>query len=1074
MFESGDSLQASFDIIQDFGAGDKIVFRWMSGVDLTETIGLNEVVRTYTWQGNIGATINQIKADVNLSNTAVFFTDTTNGWLYIKGSGSGDQFDNTLIQLNGRTTTLTANDFIYTNGSETIKSVKMTATDADNSGDQFGASVSGGDNWAVIGAPGDDGAGSNAGTVYLYQWQGNQRVLRETLTADDAAAGDGFGGAVAMRDDLLIVGAENDDVDGNSDSGSATIFRYNFMQDAWVQEASLNFTAAAAGDHLGAEVAIDGEWAAVATDATNANNQGVVLYRYEGSSWVQRDFLSASSLGYADGGEFGCSIAMENGMLVIGAAGDDTNGQNAGAAYVYRFNSGTNTWQFEAQLTDPAGNANDLFGTAVAVSQTDQFIPQDYIAVGAPGDDTGSVSVFHFNGTDWIRETTLTPSIGQTGDQFGISLRLDNDATLIVGAVNHSMGVGFFEYDHNGAGIWWEDSRVPLPGGTPVTGPVIISEGANSLILGLSGDQSTGTNAGAAYFYWDEDGARSTSGDDFLWGEEEADTLNGLEGNDVLFGDGNNDTLIGGEGNDLLDGQWGADSMTGGLGDDTYGVDNAGDTVFEYSGEGTDTVIAGITYTLADKPNIENLRLAGTVAINGTGNGRVNILTGNRGNNTLLGLAGNDTLYGGEGDDILDGGIGTDTMDGGVGNDTYYVDNILDKINPEASSSPTEIDTVIASVKWTLANNLENLTLIGSGAINGTGNALANTMVGNTAANILSGGLGNDNLDGGAGNDTLNGGNGNDILIGGLGIDTMVGGLGNDTYYVDSTDETITEASGTGSGVDTIMVGVSWNKVLSANVEKLILTGTDAINGQGNALANTLTGNTAANNLLGLAGNDTLIGNGGNDILNGGLGADNMTGGLGDDTYYVDNINDKTVEGAGTGTGIDTVLASITRTLAANVENLTLTGINAINGTGNGLNNTLIGNSANNILNGGLGNDTLDGGVGKDIFVFNTVLDAANNVDTIVSFIAADDTIRLDQTIFSSIEILGSLKDKGLFRASKTGLAADGDDYILYNTNSGVLYYDADGNGTDSAPVQFAILDNKPQNVTAADFVVVA
>jgi Ca2+-binding RTX toxin-like protein len=282
----------------------------------------------------------------------------------------------------------------------------------------------------------------------------------------------------------------------------------------------------------------------------------------------------------------------------------------------------------------------------------------------------------------------------------------------------------------------------------------------------------------------------------------------------------------------------------GGMGDDTYVVDNIGDTVTESLNEGIDTVQTSIIWSLG--ANLEKLTLTGTSAINGTGNELANTLTGNSGNN------------------ILDGGLGADSMAGGAGNDTYYVDNAADVVT-EAASAGT--DSVISSISWTLASNLENLTLAGTADINATGNTAANTLTGNAGANTLNGGTG---------------------------ADTMAGGAGNDTYVVDNTADVVTEALDAG----TDLVQTSVNFTLSANVENLTLTGTSAINGTGNTLDNTLTGNSAANVLTGGAGNDT---------LNGGAGADSLVGGVGNDTYWL-----------GRGYGIDTITEN--DTTAGNVD----------------------------------------------------------------------------------------------------------------------------------------------------------
>ncbi|MEJ0059361.1 MAG: hypothetical protein WDM79_07245 [Terricaulis sp.] len=134
-------------------------------------------------------------------------------------------------------------------------------------------------------------------------------------------------------------------------------------------------------------------------------------------------------------------------------------------------------------------------------------------------------------------------------------------------------------------------------------------------------------------------------------------------------------------------------------------------------------------------------------------------------------------------------------MTGGTGSDTYYVDNAGDVIVELSSQG---YDGVSASVSYTLATNVESLTLIGAAALNGDGNNLNNAMAGNEAANILHGANGNDTIDGAGGSDTLfgdggadaiTGGGGNDVINGGTGADTMTGGTGSDTYYVDNTGD---------------------------------------------------------------------------------------------------------------------------------------------------------------------------------------------------------------------------------------------------------------------------------------------
>ncbi|KII27879.1 M10 family metallopeptidase, partial [Pseudomonas fluorescens] len=326
-----------------------------------------------------------------------------------------------------------------------------------------------------------------------------------------------------------------------------------------------------------------------------------------------------------------------------------------------------------------------------------------------------------------------------------------------------------------------------------------------------------------------------------------------LTGTGNLNGTGNsvNNRITGNDGNNILDGGAGADTLIGGLGNDTYIVDNVGDTIVETStlaGE-IDSVWSSVDFTLS--ANVEVLSLSGTANLNGTGNSGVNYINGNSGNN------------------ILDGGAGADVLNGGLGNDTYIVDNIGDTVT-ESSTLASEIDTVRASVDWTLGANLENLVLTGD-AINGTGNALDNTLTGNAAANTLNGGAG---------------------------ADTMIGGDGVDTYYVDNLGDVVIETDASLTALDRVFASIDYT--LGANVENLILTGTANLNGTGNAVSNRITGND------------------GDNILDGGLGADTLIGGLGNDTYIVDNIGDTVTETSTLANEIDTVRASVDWTLGAN------------------------------------------------------------------------------------------------------------------------------------------------------------
>ena len=281
------------------------------------------------------------------------------------------------------------------------------------------------------------------------------------------------------------------------------------------------------------------------------------------------------------------------------------------------------------------------------------------------------------------------------------------------------------------------------------------------------------------------------------------ENLTGSDFDDTLAGNTNANVLRGGGGGDSLNGNAGSDKMIGGTGDDTYYVAQAGDTVDESDGDGIDTVFSSVSFSLVNGPRVlgdlEKLTLTGSANINGTGNAFDNVINGNSGNNTL---AGND------GADTLNGGAGIDKMIGGNGNDTSIVDNAGDKVDESGGSG---IDTVKSSITFSLADavhaigDIEKLTLTGSANIDGTGNALDNTITGNSGNNTLigndgldtlNGGSSDDALNGGLGSDKLNGGDGVDSLLGGVDSDSLTGGLNADTFVYLTLDDSTVAAAG--------------------------------------------------------------------------------------------------------------------------------------------------------------------------------------------------------------------------------------------------------------------------------------
>nr|WP_321982751.1 Calx-beta domain-containing protein [uncultured Cohaesibacter sp.] len=339
------------------------------------------------------------------------------------------------------------------------------------------------------------------------------------------------------------------------------------------------------------------------------------------------------------------------------------------------------------------------------------------------------------------------------------------------------------------------------------------------------------------------------AGNDTVRGGNGNDVVNGGDGSDHLFGDAGKDNLIGGLGADMLNGGAGADKMAGNQGNDTYIVDNVNDKVSEIAGQGVDLVKSSVTFSLKDNSQfIEKLTLIGNQNINGTGNGLANTIWGNSAKNVLFGINGNDklygasgadtlnggngndllnggngndhlfgnagadTLFGGLGNDVLNGGLGADKMWGNKGNDIYVVDNVGDEVNEVANQGLDQVRSTISFSLKAHSQYIENLTLLGTKAINGIGNGLANTIEGNNASNILNGVNGDDKLFGNGGNDTLKGGLGNDSLVGGNGADVLQGNQGSDTLNGQNGNDRLEG----GLGNDTLYGGAGADRFIGA------------------------------------------------------------------------------------------------------------------------------------------------------------------------------------------------------------------------------------------------------------------
>jgi serralysin len=588
-------------------------------------------------------------------------------------------------------------------------------------------------------------------------------------------------------------------------------------------------------------------------------------------------------------------------------------------------------------------------------------------------------------------------------------------------------------------------------------------------------------------------------GDDYLVSYEFGDRLYGDSGNDTLFGGDGRDYLSGGSGNDEIwtgpsnpigYGQDDGDVVWAGSGNDIVRLQNAdnGDTIrgedgydilYLYNSDGLISqfsLIAGGSNSGLLASGFEELHYyggSGFEVVEGgdeadwiTGGGDTDLISGWDGEDWLFGDDGEDVVNGGAGDDNIYGGDDADSLRGNDGDDVVHGDGGNDSITDGAGDDLVLGDAGNDTIRTgsgtdsvhggdgddIIREDATDITTIGIGGqlfqrIGG------DTLRGDSGNDDIQGGTGHDKIYGDRGNDALDGGEHNDLLDGGDGTDTMRGGAGDDQMYVEGAADVVVEAAGAGS--DQVLTSVSYTLAAGVSVELFTTTngdGTTAINLTGNEVAQTIVGNAGAN------------------IINGGAGIDTMQGRAGSDRYYVDNAADVIEELAAGGTQ-DRALASTSYQLkvGVQVEELITTsaaGTSAINLFGNAFGQLIVGNSGSNIINGLAGTDTLSGYLGNDFFIFDTAL-GAGNIDTISDFSVADDTVRLENAIFTGLAA-GTLAAS----AFHTGTAAaDALDRIIYNSATGALLFDNDGTGAGAA-VQFASVSTGLA-MTNSDFFVV-
>jgi trimeric autotransporter adhesin len=1018
----------------------------------TYTLGSNLENLTLTGSSDIDAT-------GNASNNVL----TGNSGANTLTGGLGDDtyviqnVGDTVVESVSEGTDTIQSSVTYTLGSD-VENLTLTGTGViSGMGNSLNNVLTGNTaNNSLDGGSGDDTLTGGSGTDTLVGGTGDDTYIvdstTDVLTENNAEGTDLVQASVAFTlgsniENLTLTGTSPISATGNTQNNVLTGNTGNNSLDGGSGDDTL---AGGLGDDT---YTVDSSGDTITENADEGSDTVQSGIDYTLGSNLENLALTGSSTLSGTGNTLNNILTGNSGTNTLtGGAGDDTYViQNTPDVVMENASEGTDTIETSVTYTLSAHvekltltGANDINATGTSVDNVITGNTGNNSIDGGAGNDTltgGSGNDTLVGGTgndtyvvedpnDVITEnSTEGTDTVQASSHYTLSSNIEN---LTLTGDDDLNGTGNSE-NNTITGNTGINTLVGLDGDDTLDG----DKGADTLIGGAGDDTYVVNNLKDRVIEIDSEGTDTVQSSVTYTLTDDVENLT-LTGTSGISGTGNTlaNVLTGNSGNNKLDGGQGADTMIGGAGNDTYTIDVLGDTATENASEGTDSIQASMSYTLGD--NFENLTLTGTTAVNAIGNSLDNVLVGNSANNSLLGAAGSDNL---------DGGSGVDTMVGGVGNDVYNVDSSSDVVTENASEGS---DTVQSTVSYTLATDVENLTLLGSSAISGIGNSLNNYIIGNDAINTLSGssgddtilsGAGADALQGGSGNDTyiftnswngkigsgessgtdtldftaytsdiilslvaidytnppeiisgsnsldfdvdatienalggsgndsmtgttsanlLQGGSGKDTLIGNTGSDTLLGGLGDDTYEVGESTDIVSENNN--EGLDTVQSKVTYT--LTDNVENLLLLGSTDKDGTGNVLDNVMTGNTAANTLIGVEGNDT---------LDGGAGSDTLTGGVGNDTYIVNTSSDEILENPNE--GIDSVQASASYTLSVNTENLTLTGASNIDGTGNELNNTLIGNTGNNVLDGGFGTDIITGGVGDDTYIIDSATD---------------------------------------------------------------------------------------------------
>jgi hypothetical protein len=393
--------------------------------------------------------------------------------------------------------------------------VSLYPTNAVADGDEFGFSVSVSGDKMAVGARGDDEIDNFAGAVYTYTWSGSMWVADSTpvlYPTNAATNSDSFGKSVSMSGDKMAVGSTGDDEAGSS---AGAVYTYTWNGTAWVADSTpvlYPTNAVAVGDEFGSVISMSGDKMAVGStgdDDTGSDAGAVYTYTWNSTAWVADSTpVLYPTNAVADSDSFGKSVSMSGDKMAVGSINDDTNGSNAGAVYTYTWNS--TAWVADSTPVLYPTNAvadSDQFGWAVSMSG-------DKMAVGSFGDDytassAGAVYTYTWDSTAWVKDAVIlypTNAVADV-DQFGKAVSMSGDKMAVGSALDDGTGSNagaVYTYTWNST-TWVADSTPVLYPTNAATDSDLFGEALSMdglfLAVGARSDDDTGTGAGAVYTF---------------------------------------------------------------------------------------------------------------------------------------------------------------------------------------------------------------------------------------------------------------------------------------------------------------------------------------------------------------------------------------------------------------------------------------------------------------------------------------------------------------------------------------------------------------------------------------------